>query len=224
MPAVLDLPCRFGGVSFDARASVQLIFDKSRFSPEKVEELFCGKRLDVKLKAVSGDDDPSQTKFEGMEAEAEVQGSADANRYQSAPDRWGTKLYFNLDDVDELEFLHLRKKPGRIMIRDVDKIPADEGGPKDLPGQQKLDGSWRDVQVTELSVGAGPEKLLYEAKLSTIGKLSDYLKDAKLTAIKGIGDAAEKRILEKLEDWWREHPDFADQVGEDDPADDDLEM
>lgn len=208
---VLDLECKFGAVSFDARASVQLLFEKETFKAAKVEELFCGRRLDVKLKAANNDEDSDQQHFDGMESYSEVEGSCDANRYQSAPDRWGTKLYFNLKDVDELDFLHLRKRRGRILIRAVAEIPDDEPkGNDDLPGQKTLEGSDLDSSITQLSLGAGPEKILTDAKLTTIRKLTEFMRETGLSAIKGVGKQTAERINERLITWYSEHPDAAE--------------
>lgn len=223
---VIDLPVKFGGVSFDSGASVQVIFEKGTINARDVERLFCGHRLDAKLKAIKDGEDPKQMEFEGIEGHAgSAEGSCDVNGYSSTPDFWKTRFYFNLDQIDELEFLHLRKKSGRVIIRDLGAIPEDEESPQrsDIPGQRKLldtDGP----KVEELGpYGIGPVVIdqLKEVGLKTITAIGEFTAKGKpLTDIVGIGAKKAQAIAEACEAYYKDHPESEEPDDEEDEDED----
>jgi hypothetical protein len=217
---VLELPVRFGGVTFDSSASVQLVFDKADLSPAKCEKLFCARRLDVKAKAARDGEDSGQQHFEGMDAVSEVEGSADAHSYSSTSEAWKTRLYFNLNDVDIELFFALRKKSGRLLIRGVGEIPEEEqnddsGEHDEAPGQRKLAVAWRALAIEELQDhGLRPNMArdLVAAGIKTLGDLAAFTaQGTTLDRIKGIGPKAAATIQDAAERYHRAHPEYTDE-------------
>jgi len=215
---VIDLPVRFGGVTFDSKASVQIVINKTQMKPNQVEKTFCGRRLDIKAKAAKNGEADGQTHFEGMDASAEVDGSADAHTYNSTSEAWKTRLYFNLNDIDLELFFALRKKAGRLLIRGVAEIPEDEPTPEgaddeheDAPGQRKLlDDDWRGLSLDVLSpYGLKPSMAtaLAGAGIGTLGGLAELTSSGKkLTDVKGIGPKMAEQIEAAAFGYHRDHP------------------
>ncbi len=71
-------------------------------------------------------------------------------------------------------------------------------------------GDWRTVALETLFSG-GTLKALNEADLRTLGDLNDFTDSGcKLTEIEGIGPGKASNIAERLEQFWREHPEYAE--------------
>lgn len=67
------------------------------------------------------------------------------------------------------------------------------------------DDSWRGVSLTELSIPSKILDYLGDAKIYTLGELSDYTADgADLTLIKGVGEKAAEKINGATEKFWAE--------------------
>lgn len=67
------------------------------------------------------------------------------------------------------------------------------------------DDSWRGVSLTELSIPSKILDYLGDAKIYTLGELSDYTADgADLTLIKGVGEKAAEKINAATEKFWAE--------------------
>lgn len=82
--------------------------------------------------------------------------------------------------------------------------------------EMAIDDAWRETPIEELALGAGPEKHLREAGITTIGKLADFTSQerANLTDIAGIGSASAEKISDRLMSFWVEHPEYCDNAEE----------
>lgn len=82
---------------------------------------------------------------------------------------------------------------------------ADATTTTDADSSQDEDDSWRGVSLTELSIPSKILDYLGDAKIYTLGELSDYTADgADLTLIKGIGEKAAEKINGATEKFWAE--------------------
>lgn len=108
------------------------------------------------------------------------------------------------------------------MLRIVDDERNPELPFSDPPsaGEQSPD-AWKSVSLREVrGLGEGELAALAEAGIETIGKMSEYTSQHRLTDIKGIGDAKAEKIENAMAEYWNEHP-IPEPEDEDDDEDGD---
>lgn len=100
--------------------------------------------------------------------------------------------------IDELRHPNLFRKGAA----DAEKNRQAEGDAK------PSDDTWRHTTLAELGIEGSLAQKLVDAELITLGAIVDYTSDgkAKLTDIKGIGEAKGKEIEDALLGYWRAHP------------------
>lgn len=82
---------------------------------------------------------------------------------------------------------------------------ADTSTMTEADSPEDEDDSWRGVSLTELSIPSKILDYLGDAKIYTLGELSDYTADgADLTLIKGVGEKAAEKINGATEKFWAE--------------------
>ncbi len=67
-------------------------------------------------------------------------------------------------------------------------------------------GVWRNAAVADWFSDKRILKAFDESKMSTMGQLSDYLKDYEAGSIKGIGPNAVEVITATFEEFWKRYP------------------
>lgn len=80
--------------------------------------------------------------------------------------------------------------------------------PFDGSKEQPADDAWRAVTLEDLGFSGQIYLALAEAGLKTLGAIADHTAEHELTDIKGIGPGKATNIEERLEQWWRDHPEF----------------
>jgi hypothetical protein len=69
--------------------------------------------------------------------------------------------------------------------------------------------AWRAIGIETLGLSTRIGKALTEGKLGTIGAIADWTKQYRLMDVKGIGEAAAEELGSRLDSWWAEHPEYA---------------
>ena len=103
-------------------------------------------------------------------------------------------------------------------------ITSTRDGQPELPfgeSEAQAPESWRDVPLATLDIPDPSLKLLAESGIGTIGELSDWTAHRGICGVKGIGASKANVIMNALEVFWEEHPEYTKPAEE--PATDDTD-
>ena len=216
------LPVEFGGVSIgDETGRVALRINRDRMDLETADKMLCGRRLDCRIIVQPVSDDTNQTySLDGVKFE--VAGAADVTRVSFTPKHITAGLTFSLAEVSKGELCEFAKRSGRLEIHSVGEIPAKPKGRNKTGTPATDETNWRDHKIDELrGVTDHDMTLLKDAGVRTMGELEDHRKDmGNFQRIKGVGPAADGRILEGLLAWLDANRSAEGPLDEDDEEDD----
>lgn len=217
---LLELPVSFGNVSIGKKtARLSVSIDRSVLKLTKADDVFCGHRLSGRI-TVGAKDGLKQGKLiedadDNAEDPHEINGVFDCTRIGANADEITTGLTFSKKDVDISELSMFSNGTGTLYVRDVGDIPEDAKEDSDEDADEpaislKMTGPLRSVKLSAL-FGGSIRKALEESNLTTLGKLRIYIdKGYKLTDIAGIGAGKASNILERLAEFWKANPHYAD--------------
>ena len=73
--------------------------------------------------------------------------------------------------------------------------------------------AWRAVRVEQLGLAKPLTKKLVDARLETLGLLSDLMQDKGtwwFKEIPGVGEGGAEKVSDAMADFWKSHPEFDD--------------
>ncbi len=123
--AVLDLPVAFGNVSIgDKTARIGVTVDRSSLSVSQADKHLCEHRLTGRIVSKPQGDHPDQAALPGMEFETALAGVFDVKGFSVSKDNLGFGLTFAIASIDVANLAHFAKRAGRVVVEDVEAIPA----------------------------------------------------------------------------------------------------
>jgi hypothetical protein len=206
---VLDVGVKFGKVSIgDETASLPAQMDRERMNLLAADELFTGKRLVGRIVVGGEDSTPGQTQLDFGDS---VDGAFDVKKMQVSRKNISINLAFAIASIDVSALAHFAKKGGRLMVSEVQDIPAEVEESKPSETRSFLsEGPWREVQLETMFDGSLLQSLV-ESGIETVGQLSDYSSGNKrLTDIAGIGPGKAQKIEDAILKFWQDNPQYAE--------------
>ena len=132
--SLLDLPCSFGNVSFGKKtARVSVTVDREELKLAVADKNLCDRRLMLTIHADGNGDQEGQGRLQGMEDDLDITGSADVKGFGVHSTTISFGLTFNSVEMKKtaaatgIQFNDFAGRNGRVMVAQVDEIPADEG-------------------------------------------------------------------------------------------------
>lgn len=214
----LDLPVAFGGVSIgDGTARLGIKIDRAALTIDKADASLCGRRLAGRVVLGKGDSAQQELINDRQHCVASV---FDVKRIGVAPKNISAGLTFSLEDIDVRELSIFAKKSGRLIVDTIAELPdededgddddaADEDDDEDEGEEASSNGDWRSIPLSKI-YGGDILKILRKKRIRTVGDLAKYTSSGKkLTDIDGIGPGRAGNISERMDEWWKKHPELA---------------
>ena len=125
---VIEAPVSFKQVSVGAKtARIGVTFDRSDLTLAKADKTLCQHRLVGRIVAKPEGEDPDQQVLPGMEdTDLYLDGIFDVKGLSVSGDQIGVGLTFAVKDVSVSELAKFAQRSGRIIIKEVQDLPAGE--------------------------------------------------------------------------------------------------
>jgi len=84
---------------------------------------------------------------------------------------------------------------------------------REAAGRATRKDAWRAVRVEQLGLAKPLTKKLVDARLETLGLLSDLMQDKGtwwFKEIPGVGEGGAEKVSDAMADFWKSHPEFDD--------------
>lgn len=216
---MLDIPVKFGGVSIGkTTARLGAKFTRETLDLIQADEVFCAHRLTGRVTLGSSDDSPGQKKM--IDTDHVLDGVFDCKSLGVTADEIGTGLTFALNDIDVAELAKFSNGTGRIAVMQVAEIPEDakddapELDEKQKPLDLKFDTPWKKVPVDGV-FSVSDAKKLKDVGIDTIGEYCKWFaKGKEYRDIPGCGAATQKRLEDRMAEFWKSNPEAAKEVEE----------
>lgn len=217
--AIFEAPVKFGNVNIGKRTGrVGIAIPRPFCTLGRADELFVDRRLSAKIILGGAGDAPGQTTF--VEPDVTINAEFDVKGFRVGADVLsGLGLTFVLKEVDLDQVSQLSGGSGRIVVKAVNRIPADavDEDFEELPGQKTLPvatGPWADVPLHEAmpQMPKGLRAKMKEAGLHTMGDLQTFVAkhgDFWAAQIKGVGASTRAKLEDWQADFWARNPQYS---------------
>lgn len=211
----LDIPVEFGGVSIGQKtARLGMTVSREVLNINAADEAFVERRVTGLVILGGGQDSAGQTTF--IDTDERIEGTFDIHRFGVKSETYTTGLTFALKEIDIATLALFSKGKGRLILTDIDDIPADVVEEHDDDDQQtfedlSVDGEAFETSLDLLFTGA-LLKNMKAAGLQTVKDLTEWTKPdgggycKQLTDIKGVGASASEKIEERMIEFWAQNP------------------
>lgn len=122
---VAKFACKFGNVGIgDETANLGLAVSREQLNIDAADDMFCGKRL--KVRVVVSEGDPDQKQF-WDDLRWDIEATADVKSFRVTAKRIATSLVFQLSEISAEQLSHFARREGHVFVLKVHEAAADEG-------------------------------------------------------------------------------------------------